>query len=138
MTLVVSKGTALQIDIATVYTEIAQNISIDGPDSEVLTQELPTLDVVGNGVPVKPTGWVKGGGVSFSMYLDPVAATFQALTDLIATPVVTGFKIIFSDTGATVWPFNATVTKATPKIEQGEYLKADCECMLDGVVTYPT
>lgn len=132
-----SKGTAIKLDIATVFTTIAGNINIDGPDPEVKTYDATALDG-GVGEERKPTGYVQGGNVSGKGWMDPVAASFQALTDLLTAPAVSSWKIVWSDTAATEWPFNGILKKVKPSAEVSRGLQFDWEIELDGIVTYPT
>lgn len=137
MTKIASKGTKLQLSIASVYTDIAQIESLDAPDAEVQVVDVTALDS-GVGMEFKPNGYVNGGASSGSLFYDPVLAVHQALTDLITTPAVAAWKYIFADAAATVWPFNGTLTKCQPKASVQEFVKADFNIKLDGMVTYPT
>lgn len=132
-----SKGTVIKLEIATVFTTIAGVQSLDGPDPEVGTFNATALDS-GVGEEVKPTGYVKGGTVSGKLFFDPVAATLQALTDLLLAPAVVAWKIVWSDAAATEWPFNGILKKVKPAAEISNGLLADFEIELDGLVTYPT
>lgn len=137
MAKIASKGTALQLSIATVFTTIAGVTEISGPDAEVQTFDATALDG-GAGREHEPTGYVEGGTVSWSMFFDPVAATLQALTDLITTPAVASWKLKWSDSATTEWPFSGILTKCTPSASLDDGLKADGELKLDGIVSYPT
>lgn len=137
MTKIASKGTALQLDIASTYTTIAQVMEITGPGPEVGRFAANALDGA-VGIEKVPTGYVDGGTVSWEMFFDPVAATHQALTDLITAPAVANWKEIWSDAAATEWPFAAILTKFEPKATVDDGLKASCEAELSGIVTYPT
>lgn len=132
-----SKGTALQLEIATVFTTIAGVTSLDGPDPEVKTFDATSLDG-GVGEEVEPTGYVKGGNVSGKLFFDPVAATLQALTDLLLAPAVVNWKILWSDAATTAWPFAGILKKVKPAAEISNGLLADFEIELDGLVAYPT
>lgn len=131
------KGTVLQLSIAAVYTTIGQNISIDGPDPDVEDFESTDLST-GVGRAYQPTGYVDGGMVTGEGFLDPVAATFQALTDLLTTPAVSSWKIIFPDAAATEWSFSAILKKVKPKVVRTDGLKFDYALKLSGIVSYPT
>ena len=137
MTKIASKGTALQLSISAVFTTVAQVTSIDGPDSEVETFDSTSLDS-GVGKETDVTGFVVGGTVSGELFFDPVAATHQALTDVITAPAVSSWKIIWSDAASTEWPFSGVLKKLTPKAALAEGLTASFEIELDGMVTYPT
>lgn len=132
-----SKGTKLQLEIATVFTDIIQVVSIDGPGPDVETFDARHLGS-GTGVPMLPNGYVAGGSVSAEMFLDPAAATTLALTALLTTPAVVNWKEIFSDTAATEWPFAGILKSFNPSAKPEDGLKATMEIMLSGIVTYPT
>lgn len=136
MTVIVSKGSKLQHEIASTLTDIAQIISIDGPDAEVETFEADHLGNTNPGIPMKPTGRVAGGSVGFEMFFDPALAGHQDLTDQLLTPAVTNWATVFSD--ATAWPFAGTLKSLAPAVDLADGLKASGEIELDGLVTYPT
>lgn len=136
MTVIVSKGSKIQHEISETLTDVAQVISIDGPDAEVETFEADYLGNTSPGIPMKPTGRVSGGSVSFEMFFDPTLAGHQDLTDQLLTPAVTNWAIVFSDT--TSWPFAGTLKSLTPAVDLADGLKASGEVELDGLVTYPT
>lgn len=137
MTAIASKGTAIQLSIASTFTTIAQVYELTGPGPEVGRFEWTNLGS-GTGRRKLPTGYVDGGTVSWSMFFDPVAATLQALTALITTPAVASWKVIWSDAASTEWPFSAILVGLEPKATLDDGLKCDCEADLDGLVTYPT
>lgn len=137
MTKIASKGTALKLSVASVYTTVGALDSIDAPDVEVQTFDATALDS-GVGMETKPTGFVKGGTASGSGFFDPVLAMHQALTDLITTPAVALWKIVWSDSASTEWPFSGVLTKFQPKAAIGDGLKFDWSIILDGMVSYPT
>lgn len=133
-----AKSTALKIDISSVYTTIVAVKRLSGPDAEVQSGEINALDS-GVGMEYGATGHVEGGSVRGSCYFDPVAATHQALTDLITAPSASkGFKIVWSDSANTEWPFTGIVKTFTPSAEFNQFLMADFSIKLNGMVTYPT
>lgn len=136
MGVLVSKGTKFQHEISTVLTDVAQVISLDGPDAEVETFEADHLGNAAAGVPMKPTGRTQGGSVSYELFFDPALAGHQDLTDQLVTPAVTSWAIVFSDT--TSWPFDGTLKSLTPAVDLADGLKASGEVELDGLVDYPT
>ena len=137
MVQIASKGTTLELDIATVFTEIAQVIGLDGPDPEVQIFDSTFLNgAVGR--EKEPTGFVEGGAVSGSLFFDPIAATLQAMTNLILVPAVSDWKHIWSDAANTPWPYSGILKKCKPAAGLDDGLKADIEIMLDGIVAYPT
>lgn len=137
MAKIAAKGTALQLSISSVYTTIACVKRLSGPDVEVQEGEVNALDS-GVGMEYAPTGHVNGGTVRGTLYMDPVAATFQALTDLITAPAVALWKILWSDGATTAWPFSGIFKGAVPSAEFNGFLMADFSIRLSGMVTYPT
>ena len=137
MTKIAAKGTHIQKSISAVFTTIAQVTNISGPDAEVQTGDVTSLDG-GVGMEFASTGYVNGGTVSFTLWLDPVASTLQAITDDITTPASGSWKIKFSDSATTEWAFSGFVTKCSPTAEVNGHLTCDCEIKLTGIPTYPT
>ena len=130
------KGCKWQITIASVLTDVAAIIEINGPDAEVQTYDATALDS-GVGMEHKPTGYTEGGKVSGSGWLDPLLANHKAITALLAAPALNAQKIIFSDASTTAWPFSGIITKFTPKIQLSQGVQFDFEVQLDGLATYP-
>ena len=110
---------------------------MDGPGAEVQNFNCSDLST-GVGFEYLPTGYAEPGVVNFSLFFDPVAPTLQALTDLIATPAVSVWKIIWPDTGNTEWDFSGIFTGLNPQVDMADGLKADCSIQLSGLVSYPT
>lgn len=138
MTKWASKGTAVQLSIASVYTTIAQLDSIDGPNAEVQNYDGTALDS-GVGMEFYPTGYTNGGTLNFGGFFDPVGVTLQALTDLASAPVVSLWKLIFSDTSATTWAFSGILQNVPkPVAAIGDGLRFDASVKLSGLVAYPT
>lgn len=136
-TKIASKGTQLQLSISAVYTTIASITDIDGPTAETQTFKPTTLDG-GVGIPTKTTGYVDGGTVSCNGYFDPVETTHQACTDLLTTPAVSSWKIIWSDSATTTWAFSGVLTGFNPSASTDDGLKFSMSIAVDGIPTYPT
>jgi len=132
-----SKGLALQLSIATVFTSIAALDTINAPAPKVQTVDTTCLDTP-IGMEHKPTGWVDGGACSGSGFLDPVEATLKALTALITTPAVASWKVKWPDAANTVWPFNGVLDELAPAGKVGDFVRFNFNITLDGIVTYPT
>ena len=139
-----SKGTLLQLTVATVMTTIAQCLSIDLPEGEAETFEADYLDNAEAGIPYRPTGRSEGGEVGAELWIDPVLASFQALTDLITNPVptlpavVTPAQIVFADEDATEWPFDVAGVAVGGTVALKEGVKGKVKMKLSGIVDYPT
>lgn len=132
------KGSQLQLEIASVFTTIAQLTSIDGPEAEIEDADASALDTSGAGKEYDPTGWVEPGECSSEGLFDPALATHKALTALITTPAKKNWKLNFSDSGPSVWPFAGFLKKLGPKIEMGDLVRFSFSVKLSGLVTYPT
>jgi hypothetical protein len=131
-----SKGAALQLSISSVFTSIASLDTLNAPAAKVQTVDTTCLDSP-VGMEHKPTGWVDGGACSGSGFLDPVEATHKALTALIAAPLISQWKVKWSDIAATVWPFNGTLDEFAPTAKVGDFLRFTFNITLDGITTYP-
>lgn len=133
-----SKGSIVQLEIASVFTEISalQSVSHQGTDVEVF--EDTDYNQAAAGKTYNVTGYVEGGNVPFTRFFDPVGAIDQALTDLLTTPAVVNWKIIWSDTAATAWAFTGILTKADVTTDKANGLMQDCDVKCSGLVTYPT
>lgn len=131
-----SKGTALQLEVATVMTTIVQLTGIDGPEAEVEDDDGTALDSVGPGREHEPVGWVEPGEVEAEGLFDPALSNHQLLTDLIAAPATQNWQILFSD--ATEWPFAGHLKKLGPTVELASLLRFNFSVKLKGIVDYPT
>jgi len=133
-----TKGTALQLEIASVYTAIGQIISLSGPGGKSEDYQSDTLDNANAGIPRSLTGRSEGGSVSGEVYMDPVLASHQAITDLITTPAASSWKQIWADAATTEWEFDGAGISFEPAVALGDGLKASFEINVDGLVSYPT
>lgn len=133
-----TKGTALKMEIGTVFTAIAQVISLDGPEADAQTTEVDTLDNATAGIPYMSTGRTEPGEISGELFFDPVLAGHRALTDLLTTPAEQHYKLVFADALSTEWPFTGAGLKGPgPKVALGDGLKASFSVKLADLVTYP-
>ena len=134
---IATKGDKLQLSIASVYTDIPQVKSLRGPAPKVQIFDGTALDS-GVGMEHKVTGYTDGGTVSFTVFFDPANSVHKALLAIATTPAISLWKRIFSDSGATTWPFSGCVTSPpNPSADVNGALMADCEITLDGIPTYP-
>lgn len=138
------KGTLLKVEISSVYTTIAQVTDLSGPQSEVGTFNGTSLDGA-VGMEKYPTGFVDGGTLSGTMFLDPTNSTLQYLTDNITTPIRSSgadrddaFKIIFPNSAATEWPFNGIIKTLGLTVALNDGIKSPFSIEVNGMVTYPT
>lgn len=138
MAKVPGKGTLLKHGVGTgptVYTTIVQRMSIDGPDAKVETQKTTDLDSVA--AEYRPT-MPDGGELSMSLWWDPATATHQLLTDLITTPAVEHWEIVYADTGASLTIFDGILTGFKPGgMDPDGYLTAEIKIQVTGAITWP-
>lgn len=137
MAIVKCKGTKLQQYIATVYTDVAQILSLELPDMESETFESDTLDNTSAGITYSQTGRTEGGSVSGELFLDPALSGHKSLLALLTTPAEQLWKIIFADTGATNWPFTGAGFSLGGSVALKDGLKAKFGIKLSGLPTFP-
>jgi hypothetical protein len=127
----------LQQSIASVYTAVAQIISIDLPKFASESYEADTLDNANAGIPHKTTGRTEGDSLGFELFLDPALTGHKALIALLTTPASQNWKLLFSDSGPTTWPFVGCAFSMGGKVDLKDGLKAQCSIKLDGLPTFP-
>jgi hypothetical protein len=132
------KGTAIQQKLASVYTSVAQVISIELPEAESETYESDTLDNTDAGIPYDQTGRSEGGSCSFEFFYDPALAGHKALTELIRAPADEDWKIVFADGASTAWTFTGAGFSLGGTVALNSGLKGSAKIKLDGIPTYPT
>lgn len=140
MAVLPSKGSKLQITIATTLTDIADVTQFGFSGSEVGTFETSVLNQTAAGRTYGINGFSEGGSVAGTCYYDPSNAVHQALTDLITTPVNDkAFNAIWNATATgTDWAFTGIVTSFDPSANLNDPLSADFGIKLDGLPTYST
>lgn len=119
------------------FTAIAEVSNIGGPNLS-----LDPIDVTHHS---STAGWkefvgglLDGGEVSFEINYDPVGATHDASTGLIADMVartMRNFQLVFPDTGNTTWSFAALVTAFEPSEPVDDKLAASITLKLSGQPT---
>lgn len=140
MSKVVSKGTVLAESISSVYTPIAQIISLDLPEGETENVESDTLDNTDPGIPYSPTGRTEGGSLSGEMYLDPALSGHKRFTAKLNSPLTTlpqNYRVQFADSGSTQWPFSAAGVTFGATVAVNDLLKASFSLKVNGRITYP-
>lgn len=132
-----SQGCALQAQISSVYTTIANVTKIDVPDPEVEIDETTDLSV-SHGKTFDTTGLVDPGEFGCEGFFDPAAATVTFLTGLVKAPTANSlqlFKGTFSDAAPTSWTWSGIVKKFKPMVEMGQFMKFQFGGKASGVVT---
>ena len=138
MAIVKSKGTTLKQKLSSVYTTVAQVISLDLPEAEVETFEADYLDQSGAGIPYEQTGRVEGGSCGFEIFYDPALAGHKALTELIRVPQDEDWQILFVDGSSSTWTFTGAGFSFGGTVALSDGLKATGSIKLSGIPTYPT
>ncbi len=129
-----SKGTAILLDIASVYTVIPAVDSIKGPPQKPETVDTSSLNSL-IGRENTPTGYSQGGVASGSLFFDPSNIVHLALLTLLGAPSLQFWSIIWPDT--TSWSFTGTLTDfASVTARVGEFLKTNFEIQLTGTVAF--
>lgn len=88
------------------YTTIPEVTSISGPDGSA--SEIDVSDLSSTAKEFK-IGLKDSGSVSLEFMYIPVNAVHSALRTAWSNRTLTGFRITFTDSPATVWTFNAYV-----------------------------
>jgi hypothetical protein len=138
MAIVKCKGTVIQQEISSVYTTVAQVISIDLPEAESETFEADYLDQTGAGIPYEATGRSEGGSCSGEMFYDPALTGHQNLTELIRVPQAENWKIVFVDEETSNWSFTGAGFSLGGTLALNDGLKASFGIKLSGIPTYPS
>lgn len=116
-----SKGCALALEVASVFTAITQltSIGIDGAEVETFEVKLlnPDTPFVENPV----SGWVMPGNASFEGFYDPALASHQALAACLSTPAEQNWRWTYPD--ATVQNFSGGGVSLGVTAASGEGLK---------------
>lgn len=127
-----STNSKLQLEIDSVFTDVAYVQSIDGPDDEDQVfdaTDLASADIEDG----EPTGQRKPGTVSSTIFYDADAVTHIALLE--ARGVKSNWKIILPSTDAIA--FTGVLRKFKPKATVGDGLMADIEIKLSTPATFP-
>lgn len=119
------------------FTTIAEVFNIGGPSLSLDPIEITNHSSTG-GWKEFVGGLLDGGEVSFDINYDPVGATHDASTGLIADMVARtqrNFQLVFPDTGNTTWSFTALVTAFEPSEPVDDKLAASVTLKLTGQPT---
>lgn len=137
MAKIVGKGTVIQQEIASVYTPVAQVLSIDHSGSKSESYDATALDS-GVGKERDLTGYAEGGTVKLEVFLDPALAGHQAITDLITVPAKCNWKTIFTDGANTQATFRSASVTAGFKVAMNDGTKASYDLEVDGLFGWPS
>lgn len=131
------KGTSLKQEISSVYTAVAQILSLEKTGSESGTFDSTTLDG-GVAKTYDPTGYSEPGECSGELFYDPALSGHQSYTDLIETPVATNFRITYADNAATTQTFSCTGFGADVTVAMDDGLKMKFKLKISGTAGWPT
>lgn len=140
MAFVPCKGTKLQEEIAGLFTDIAQIVSINLPEAETETGETDTLDNPDSGIPHSATGRTEGGSLGAELFFDPALTGHKKFSDKLKNPKTTlpaNYKVIFANAAATEWPFVGAGVSLGGTVELNNFLRATVGIKLSKTVTYP-
>lgn len=88
------KGTLLKVEIASVFTTVAQVIELDVGQDAIETFEADYLENSEAYIPHEQTGRSSAADVSGTLFYDPALANHQFITDTIAAPAKVNGKIV--------------------------------------------
>lgn len=123
-------GTLLKIGTDTV----AEVIDIEGPGMTKDAVEDTHLTST-NRWRTYLSGMRDGGEVTFDVNFLPVDTTQEAVEDSFLGNTASAFSLTWTDSGATVWSFNALVTGLSPRASIDEPLRASISLKITGAVT---
>lgn len=133
-----SKYAAYGIALKKGGTEYANVKSISGPGLSLDTEDVTTHD--------QATSWeevvgtiLRSGEVSMDLVYDPADATHKyaaggLIYDMVQKTII-AFTLVFPDTGATTWTFNALITGFEPSGDIGGALVGTAKFKLSGAPT---
>lgn len=128
------KGTALQLDIASVFTAVSQLISVTPPSKGTLEYDSTTLDTT-TYKESELTGYAEAGDLAAEYFYDPELAVQAAIEAAIDTPAETNWKVIFVNSGASEIAFTCTRLEQSIAVAMNDGLKASLVGKVDGKPT---
>lgn len=134
-----SHGAHLQVEIASVFTTVAQLENFTFPNGEVLFFDADSLDA---GISV-PDGALVGqstpGECPFSGFYDPANAVHLLLAKQVQLGgTIMNWKIVCPDTGSTAITFSGSIKNFVPKVTVKDGFKFDGAIKLSACAAYPT
>lgn len=119
------------------FTTIAEVITASGPDISVDTEDVTNHDSTNDWEEHIPT-ILRSGEVTFGINYNPVAATHDATTGLLAdleAKTLRNFQLVLPDDASTTWEFSAYVTGFSPTWDAAGKLGADVTLKPSGDLT---
>jgi predicted secreted protein len=129
-----AQGTLLQLGSGSPlsYVTIAEILSFSGPGGSVSVIDVTDLSSTAK---EKLAGLNDNGQLSFECNFIPANTQHLALREAKKNGTTISLKIIFTDTGATEWTFNAIVTGFTPSGAVDGVVKASVTLEISGDIT---
>lgn len=129
-----AQGTELQLGSGSplTYTKIAEINSFSGPGGSVSVIDVTDLS---SAAKEKIAGLNDNGQLSFECNFIPTNAQQAALREAKENGTTISVKLIFTDTGATEWTFNAIVINLTPSGAVDGVVKASVTLEISGEIT---
>ena len=126
------KGVLIKVDIATVFTTIAQLLSVKPPKIKSEDFESKTLDQAGTFTPRELTGYNEADSWDAELFWSPDEAPHAKIWDNIVTPAKTNFKIVFVNAAASEIAFTSAGMEAGPEVNMSNGLKIKVGGNVDG------
>jgi predicted secreted protein len=119
----------------TVYTKVAEVLSISGPEVTAEEIDVTSLDSA-NGYKEYITGLKDGGSVSLEANWIKSNTQQTSLRDLVDSGTTRWFRIVFADSPNTVAVFQGVVTTYSMAAEPTAQLKANFSVRISGQITW--
>lgn len=126
------KGTTLKLDVATVFTTVAQLISVKPPGQKSLSYDSTTLDG-GAGKTKDVTGYAESDGFEAEIFWDPELSVHAAILANITTPAESNWQVVFVNTGASVLDFVCSGLELSLAVDMNDGCKASIKGEVDGL-----
>lgn len=137
MTKIASCGTVFQVNLNNGgYVTVAQVKTLKPPGTKTKMIDATALDspsCVEESIP----GNIDPGQVSLALLFDPALASQTTLRTAQLAGSLLACRVIWSNSAATTWTFNAYVEEFTPTANVGDLLAADATLKVTGVPTLP-
>lgn len=130
-------STKFQTDASGSFATIAEVISIAGPGKSAKKIDVSNMDSPG-AVEEFILGLISPGEVQLTLNYLPAASTHKQINSDFDARTKRNFKIIFPDTGASVWSFSGYYTKVEPDAPVENKLTLKVTVSVTGVIISPS
>jgi hypothetical protein len=129
------EGCKLQLEISTVFTDIANVTSLTAPTMTV--GEVEYTNIASTNKRFRPSAIPESGTISGEINFDPDEATHAQLFTLIKTPALKNWKIVFTDASTvTTFAFSGFLTSLNiGNIADAQNVNASFTIRVDGAIT---